>query len=286
MKTIADFFHRDTNTFTYVVHDPQTKDAIIIDPVLDFDPHSFSISHKSINAIVDYLQQAKLKPGLIIDTHVHADHMTGAFELKKKLRIKSAIGKGFFISQEHFATYYEIDPSAYEPPYDLYLLDGQEVSCGSITLKALCTAGHTPTCMSFVIEDAVFVGDTLLQPSLGCGRCDFPAGSAAKLYDSVTEKLYALPDATRVFVGHDYPNDKGQVLSETTIAISKQSNTMIPASISKDDFILNRQKRDKTLAAPRLLAHAMQVNILGGQLPKKSKIGRPFLFMPLINHEL
>lgn len=286
MITITDFFHRDTNTFTYVVHDPHTKDAIIIDPVLDFDPYSFRISHTSIGTIIEYLQQEKLKPHLIIDTHVHADHMTGAYELKKMLKTKSAIGKGFFISQEHFATYFEIDPSSYEPPYDLYLDEGQLISCGSITVKALYTPGHTPTCMSFVIEDAVFVGDTLFQPSLGCGRCDFPAGAAAKLYDSIREKLYRLPDTTRVFVGHDYPNEHGHVSSQTTIAMSKQSNAMIPASISKEDFIHNRQQRDKTLAAPRLLTHAMQVNILGGQLPKKSKNGRPFLFMPLINHEL
>jgi glyoxylase-like metal-dependent hydrolase (beta-lactamase superfamily II) len=155
------------------------------------------------------------------------------------------------------------------------------LNCGSLSIKVLATPGHTPACSSILIDDAIFVGDVLFQPDLGCGRCDFEAGSAPLLYESIMNKLYALPNEVRVFVGHDYPKNSNPPRGETSIGLSKKDNIMIPDSITKESFVEQRQIRDKNLSAPALINFALQVNILGGQVPHQSPDGKPFLSMPV-----
>jgi glyoxylase-like metal-dependent hydrolase (beta-lactamase superfamily II) len=280
MITVKHFFHHETKTLSYIIYDNHSKDAVVIDPVLDFDQKTSTVSSVSLDQLCAHIESSRLNVHLIIDSHVHADHLSGAHALKKRLLVKSAIGEGFFNSQKYFSRFYDLNPAEYEPAYDHYLSHHQSVNCGSLTIKVLLTPGHTPTCTSLLIEDAVFVGDTLFQPYLGCGRTDFPSGSASTLYESITKQLYTLPDHYRVFTGHDYPQNSDEPQYQTTIGHSKRSNIMLNATTSKDDFVRERQARDQTLSPPNLLVYAMQVNILGGQLPKTPS-GKHGLFMPL-----
>lgn len=281
MISIKPFFHHDSKTFSYIVHDEMSKDGIVIDPVLDFAPKTFTVSHVAIDGLCEYIAKSQLRIHLIVDTHLHADHLSGSQALQQRVSAKTAIGAGFIASQKYFAAHYEIDPKDYGPAYDQYLEHNQIITAGSLSLKTLFTPGHTPTCTSILIDDAIFVGDTLFQPYLGCGRTDFPGGSAHTLFYSIKEQLYTLPDHYRIFVGHDYPADNKEPHAETTVELSKQTNIMLNDRISEQEFIQGRQARDKTLTPPDLLPYAMQVNILGGKIPKKSPQGKAFLCMPV-----
>ncbi len=261
---VKPFFHNDTKTFSYVVFDAQSLDAVIIDPVLDFDLVTQRISFEAVDQICDFLNQENLTPQLILDTHLHADHLSGAFFLKKRLDVKSAIGKNFLVSQDHFAKVYEITP---EQSYDL-LLDEKEIKLASLSLKTMFIPGHTASCAGYLFGDAFFCGDALFLPEMGCGRTDFPLGSAEDLYKSITQKIYKLPDNTRIFVGHDYPKDEN-AHSETSVLKSKNENILIPAQKSQEVFVAERNKRNENLTPPRLLHYALQVNICGGKLPDK-----------------
>lgn len=261
---VKPFFHNDTKTFSYVVFDEQSLDAVIIDSVLDFELITQKISFEAIDQICDFLDKENLKTQLILDTHLHADHLSGAFYLKKRLNVKSAIGKNFLISQDYFAKTYEIAP---EQNYDV-LLDEKEEKLSSINLKTMFIPGHTASCAGYLIGDAFFCGDALFLPEMGCGRTDFPLGSAEDLYKSITQKIYKLPDNTRIFVGHDYPKE-GHAQAETSVLKSKNENILIPAQKSQEIFVAERNKRNENLTLPRLIHYALQVNICGGKLPEK-----------------
>lgn len=268
MITVKPFFDKDTSTFSYVVYDEDTKDAVIIDPVLDFEPLSATVSFWSLGRLCDFVTDMGLKVQLVADTHAHADHMSGAHFLKKRLSVPSAIGEGFFKTRDYFANFYDIDPQSYEPAYDLLLSHHQTLSVGSLTIKTLLTPGHTPTCAAYLIDDALFSGDAIFQEALGCGRTDFPGGSAQTLYRSITEQIFSLPDSVRIFVGHDYPKENGEPRADTSVLAAKKNNVIINETVTESQFVRKRQTRDLTLPLPRLLLLAMQVNILGGQLPK------------------
>lgn len=278
---IHPLFDVTTATFSFIVYDPKTRDAIIIDPVLNFDLFSATISHTSMEEIKNFVKEHHLSVHLVLDTHVHADHMTATYYLKKIFKVPSAIGGGFKKSQDYFSNFYGLNVKDYEPAYEHLLNHGQTITAGSIEIKALAVPGHTPSCTAYVINDNVFSGDTLFQPQLGCGRADFPGGSARDLYHSIKEHLYALPDHYTLWVGHDYPSEGQAPQAKSTILEEKTNNRLIKKSTTLEQFIEEREKKDKTLGTPRLLLPSLQVNIVGGQLPHADAAGRQLLSIPL-----
>jgi len=280
---IKHFFDPDTFTLTYVVSDEATRDAVIIDPVLNFDPPSGRVSDHSVRRVIDYIQSNNLRLHAVMETHAHADHLSSSQILKQVFpQAKIVIGEKIKVVQEVFKQHFNIDYLKVDASqFDLLLADFQEVSFGTLTVKAIPTPGHTPACLSYHIGDAVFTGDALFMPDYGTGRCDFPKGSARDLYHSVSKNLYSLPDETRVFVGHDYQPDGRELRYETTIGESKRSNVQLRAQTSEVEFVSFREARDKTLKAPRLLLPSIQVNIDAGHLPPREENGKSYLKLPL-----
>lgn len=280
---IQHFFDPDTFTLTYVVWDGKTKDAVIIDPVLDYNPNSGKFSYKTADMHLDFIMKNDLKVHLILETHAHADHLSSSVYLKQKLPgAKVAIGANIKLVQEVFKGVFNMKSLNVDgSQFDLLLEDNQEVSAGSLKFKVLYTPGHTPACASYLFGDCVFTGDALFMPDYGTGRCDFPKGSAEDLYDSVTKRLYTLADSTKVYVGHDYMPNGREMKFETTIAESKKSNIRLPADRSREDFVKFRKERDATLEAPRLLLPSIQVNIDAGHLPEAEENGMRYLKLPI-----
>jgi glyoxylase-like metal-dependent hydrolase (beta-lactamase superfamily II) len=285
MMEIKSFFDKDTYTLTYVVFDSETKDAVVIDPVLDYDPASVSTSTHSIGVLLDFLGQHALKVHYILETHAHADHLSGAHELvTHHLPLaKIGIGERITVVQKTFKEVFNFPASFRTDGSQFHALfrESQEVRAGSLSFKVLFTPGHTPACASYLFGDAVFTGDALFIPDYGTGRCDFPQGDARALYHSVAHTLYALPDATRVFVGHDYQPGGRKLEFQTTIGESKQRNIQLRAETTEAEFVAFRQKRDATLSAPRLLFPSVQVNIAAGELPDPESNGRIYLKLPM-----
>lgn len=274
-------FDPASSTYTYIVFDETTRDAVIIDPVLDFDPANGRIWRESLDRVDAFVASERLTVKAIFETHAHADHLTGAQVLKEKYGAPIVIGAAITAVQEVFAPVFDLSIATDGSQFDVLLGDGDRYEAGSLTIEALHTPGHTPACVSFKIGDAVFTGDALFMPDYGVGRCDFPAGSAEDLYDSVHGKLYALPASARVFVGHDYQPGGRAVAWETTIGASMEGNIHIKASTKKADFVAFRTARDATLAAPRLLFPSIQVNIDAGRLPAPHANGKRYLLTPL-----
>lgn len=280
---IETFFDPATWTLTYVVYDEETRDAVVIDPVLDYDPLAVSTNTTSNERVAAFIDGNELKLHAILETHAHADHLSGSQWLKERYGAPVMIGehiqtvqetfKGVFNLPEHFRT----DGSQFER----LVKDGETVDAGSLKIKVIHTPGHTPACVSFHIDDALFTGDALFMPDFGTGRCDFPAGSAEDLYESVHEKLYHLPDETRVFVGHDYMPNGRELQFETTIGESKQKNVQLPAGRTREDFVKFRSERDKTLRPPNLIFQSVQVNVDAGHLPEPDGNGIRYLRMPM-----
>lgn len=277
------FYDAATYTLTYLVYDDKTKDAIIIDSVRDYEPLASKVSWESAQKILRYIEDKNLKVHYALETHAHADHLSGAPFFREKLGAQIVIGKPITLVQETFKGVFDLDASfpTDGSQFDVLLGDGDMLQAGSILIKALSTPGHTPACMSYVIDDAVFTGDALFMPDSGVGRCDFPKGSAADLYNSIASKLYQLPDTTRVFVGHDYQPAGRAIAFETTIADSKRENIQLNGGSTQEDFIARRTARDQTLNAPRLLYQSVQVNIDAGNLPTAGKNGVVYLKTPV-----
>lgn len=281
---VKDFFDRATWTLTYVVYDPKTKDAVIIDPVWDYDPASSSLTTESAEKVRDFVKEQGLRVLNILETHAHADHVTGAQVLKKDFpEAKIAIGahirevQGVFKKVFNLASDYKTDGSQ----FDLLLEEGKPHFAGSLKIETIYTPGHTPACSSYLIGDAVFTGDALFMPDFGTGRCDFPAGSADQLYTSVHDKLYKLPDETRVFTGHDYQPEGRPVEFESTIGEQKKKNIQLSEKTTRKEFVEMRNARDKQLAAPRLLLPSVQINISAGRLPEAEANGSSYLKIPI-----
>ncbi len=280
---IQHFFDPDTFTLTYLVIDPKTKDAVIIDPVLDFDPASGQVTDKSIAVVIEYIKRENLNIKAILETHAHADHLSSS-QLLKKLFPEAILGIGEKIKvvQEFFKGHFNIDYlKTNGSQFDYLFKDNEELVFGSLKMKAIPTPGHTPACMSYLFEDALFTGDALFMPDYGTGRCDFPAGSAKELYHSITKNLFSLPDQTRVFVGHDYSPNGREMKFETTIGESKEKNIQLKSITTESEFVEFRQGRDKTLKAPRLLFPSIQVNADAGHLPPRESNELSYLKLPL-----
>jgi glyoxylase-like metal-dependent hydrolase (beta-lactamase superfamily II) len=274
---VQPFFDRATSTFTYLVYRPGSKDAVILDPVLAFDPASGEVGDEPLRPLEAALEARGLRLCLILETHAHADHLSGASVLRARHPgAEIGIGRRITEVQATFKALFELpeEVPADGRPFDRLLDDGETVHAGSIEIEERATPGHTPACMSYRIEDTIFTGDALFLPDVGTGRCDFPGGSAEALYDAITQKIYTLPDATRVFVGHDYPPDGREVRWASTVGEEKARNRHLPAGRAREDFVRMRRERDATLAPPRLLYPSLQVNIAAGRLP-------PFLKIPV-----
>ena len=279
---IKAFFDPATYTISYVVHGKDNLDCAIVDPVLDFEPRSARTSVESAERIVEYVQQQNLTVQWILETHAHADHLSAAQWLKQQLGGKVAIGKHIDLVQLHFAKLYGLgDTFAVDgSQFDHLFEEAETFSIGDLSAEVLYTPGHTPACISYKIEDAVFVGDTLFMPDYGTARADFPGGDAQTLYDSI-QKLYSLPDETRLFMCHDYQPNGREPLWQTTVAEQKEANIMLDQGVARDDFVQKRRQRDATLKAPKLILPSLQVNIRGGDLPPQDSNGTRYLRIPL-----
>jgi glyoxylase-like metal-dependent hydrolase (beta-lactamase superfamily II) len=278
---IQHFYDERTNTLTYVVFDPVTRDAVIIDPVLDYDPASGATWTESIDRLAAYVSEHQLRLHYVLETHAHADHLSGSQALRRTFDAKVAIGARIREVQETFQRIFDLaDLRTDGSQFDRLLADGETLRAGSLEIGVIPTPGHTPACVTYQIGDAIFTGDALFMDDYGTGRCDFPRGSAEALYDSV-QRLYALPDETRVFPGHDYQPKGREVRWMTTIGASKAHNPQLSASTPRAAFVAARQARDKQLAAPRLLYPSVQINIDAGRLPAPHANGQRYLVIPL-----
>jgi glyoxylase-like metal-dependent hydrolase (beta-lactamase superfamily II) len=273
---IEALYHESTGTLTYIVWDEQTRDALIIDSVMDFDPLRVSISTEALQALYTEVESRQLCVQAVIDTHAHADHLSGMAEVKTRYGCVSIVGSGMCRVQQTFAPIFGMGSQ-----FDHLLKDGECLELGSLSIRAMHTPGHTPSCTCFLIGDAVFTGDALFMPDFGTGRCDFPNGSAADLYDSVVGKLYALPAETRVFVGHDYRSAERPLCYQSTIGECATANKQLCANTIRADFVRWRTERDSGLNLPGLLFQAIQININAGQLPPTNSEGVRHLSLPI-----
>jgi len=280
MKTKA-FFDKETFTVTYVVFDEASKDAVVIDPVLGLEPLTWRTRTRAIDEVKTFISQGGLNVRYILDTHAHADHLSGMDVLREAYQAPTAIGERITRVQDTFTKMYNLNLPTDGSQWDTLLSDDSVLSAGTIDVKAIATPGHTPACMTYKIGSAIYTGDALFMPDYGTGRCDFPAGSAGDLYDSVTTKLYTLPASTPVFVGHDYMPDGRDLAYETTIGESMERNIRLSAGVSKADFVTRREVRDRELAPPKLLLQSLQVNINAGRLPEPEDNGRRYMKIPL-----
>ncbi len=277
------FFDKETNTVSYVVQEPNGQACAIIDSVLDFDHASGRTNTNSADAIADYVKSSELKVEWILESHVHADHLSAAPYLQEKLGGKIGIGTNIVVVQDTFGkvfnegTEFQRDGSQFDALFE----EGDSFHIGQMRGDVLHTPGHTPACLTYVIGDAAFVGDTLFMPDFGTARCDFPGGSSALLYESI-QKILALPDETRIFVGHDYKAPgRDEFAWETTVGEQKALNVHIGQGRSIEEFVEMRDARDATLAMPRLILPSLQVNMRAGQMPPEDEQGDVFLKLPV-----
>jgi glyoxylase-like metal-dependent hydrolase (beta-lactamase superfamily II)/rhodanese-related sulfurtransferase len=278
---IQGFFDPDTFTITYVVFDADSRDAVVIDPVLDYDVLASRVATRSVERVAAFVRERELRVHYVLETHAHADHLSGSQWLKQHLGAGIAIGERIREVQETFRDVFDLRGLASDgSQFDRLLADGDVLTCGALVIETIATPGHTPACVTYKIGDALFTGDALFMHDYGTGRCDFPRGSAEALYDSVT-RLYAFPDATRVFPGHDYQPGGRAVAWETTIGRSKRENPQLRATTTKAEFVAMRTARDRTLQQPRLLYPSVQVNIDAGRLPPPHDNGRRYLMIPI-----
>jgi glyoxylase-like metal-dependent hydrolase (beta-lactamase superfamily II) len=278
------FFHAPTWTLTYVVHHRGTLDAVVIDAVLDYDPAASRLQAKPVDAVAAYLNENGLKLHWVLDTHAHADHFSGSRTLADRFPgARVGIGERIVDVQRMFGAVFNLGPDFPTDgrQFDALLPDGAVLDAGALEVRVIATPGHTPACVCFLVGDAVFTGDTLFMPDYGVGRCDFPSGSPEILYDSIMGRLYALPDDTRVFVGHDYQPGGREVLWESSVGDEKRQNVQLRATTPKAEFIEFRRARDRTLGAPRLLYQSVQFNIHGGRSPAPEGNGTAYLKIPL-----
>ncbi len=280
---IKAFFDEPTFTVTYVVHDPESLRAAIVDSVLDYDPASGRTSFSAAEAVLAYVEEKGLSVDWHLETHAHADHLSAAPYLQQKIGGKIAIGEHIVIVQETFGklfnagTDFERDSS----DFDRLWKDGDRFRIGNLDVTVLHVPGHTPACIAYVIGDAVFVGDTMFMPDYGTARADFPGGDARTLYQSAM-RLLSLPPETRLFMCHDYlPEGRKDYVWETTVEAERKANVHIHEGVSEDEFVAMREARDKTLAMPRLILPSVQVNMRAGHLPPAEDNGVIYLKIPV-----
>lgn len=279
---VQSFFDPATNTASFLVSDPATGTAAVIDPVLDYEPKGARLGTASADAIIVAAQARGLTIAYVLETHAHADHLSAADHLRRSTGARIVIGARITEVQKIFALLFEADDVTPDgSAFDLLVRDGATLPLGGLEIRVLATPGHTPACVTYVIGDSAFVGDTLFMPDYGTARSDFPGGDAATLYRSI-QRILALPDATRIFVGHDYlPAGRSMFAWETSVAAQRAGNIHVGGNVDEAAFVAMRQARDATLAPPLLILPSLQVNIRAGALPPASAQGRHFLKLPV-----
>lgn len=280
---VTSFFDEPTNTVSYIVADPQTKACAIVDSVLDYEASSGETTTESADELIAFVKEHDLKVEYILETHAHADHFSAAPYLQEQLGGVIGIGRHIDDVQKVFGRLFNAgtDFKADGSEFGRLFADGECFEIGSLAARVIHVPGHTPACVAFHIGDAVFVGDTLFMPDFGSARCDFPGGDAGTLYDSV-QKLYQLPDETRMFLCHDYKAPgRDHYAWETTVGEQKRSNIHLNASVTREDFIKMRTERDKTLALPKLIMPSIQVNMRAGRMPPPEDNGVSYIKIPL-----
>ncbi|MGI9263517.1 MAG: MBL fold metallo-hydrolase [Gammaproteobacteria bacterium] len=276
------FYHQRTYTWTHVVWDPATRQAVIIDPVLDYDPASGRTSRDSARKLLDFIDENRLDVSLILETHAHADHLTAAAWLKDKLSCPVAIGQGICRVQATFRDVFNLvdsltpDGSQFERLLD----DGEVIPLGEMQIRVVATPGHTDDSVTYVVGNSAFVGDTMFMPALGTGRCDFPGGDASRLYDSI-QKILDLGEEVTLYLCHDYPADGKAPTNRVTVAEQRTGNIHLKDSVGKDEFVKIRTARDAQLSMPALILPSIQVNIRAGELPAAEDNGTSYLKVPL-----
>ncbi len=277
------FFDEATFTVTYVVRDPSSRKVAVVDSVLDFDYASGRTDTRSADAVIAFVKEKNFEVEWLLETHVHADHLSAAPYIQEKVGGKIAIGRNITVVQDTFGkvfnegTEFQRDGSQ----FDALFQDGDSFHIGQLRGDVMHTPGHTPACLTYVIGDAAFVGDTLFMPDFGTARCDFPGGSADTMWDSI-QKILSLPDATRIFVGHDYKAEgRDEYAWETTVGAQKAVNKHVGEGKSKDEFVRARTERDAQLAMPRLIIPSLQVNMRAGQMPPAEDNGTSYLKVPV-----
>ncbi len=279
---VETFYDNKTATFTYVLFDPISKESGVIDSVADYDIFSGRASMESADKVIDFINQNQLKNKWILETHVHADHITAAHYLKSKIGGKIGIGSGI---KTVLDTWLDVFETANDTPsdgsqFDVLFEEGDTFNIGEYEVKVWHTPGHTPACASFLVDGKIFVGDTMFAPNLGTARCDFPGGSAEQLYNTI-QRFFTLPDDTTVYLGHDYPKDGAAPLSTVSIKEAKETNQQIRPEVTLQEYVEKREARDATLAVPKLLLPAIQANLRNGQFGAKSEGGKQFIKIPV-----
>lgn len=278
---VKSFFDEDTETFSYVVKDPDSSACAVIDSVLNIDYASGTVTHDGADEIIAWIRDQQLDLQWLIETHVHADHLTAAPYIQEQLGGRIGIGANITVVQHVFAGIFNTGDEFKRDgsQFDVLFTDGDSYNIGGLTAYAMHTPGHTPACMTHVIGNAAFVGDTLFMPDVGTARADFPGGDARTLFQSISRVL-SLPDETRLFMCHDYP-DSRDVDCETSVAEEKKHNIHVHEGTAEDDFVAMREKRDATLDMPRLILPSLQVNMRAGHMPPEEDNGRVYLKLPI-----
>ncbi len=279
---IEHFFDHETATFTYIVSDPETNKCAIIDSVLNYDMNAGKTSTKSADLLIKHITDNNLTLEWILETHAHADHLTASHYLRENLGGKIAMGEKITEVLEFWVPLFNIedDTPLDGSQFDHLFKDGEIFNIGSIEVKVMHTPGHTPACVTYLIEDAAFAGDTIFMPYVGTARTDFPGGSAETLYQSI-QKILSLPENTRLFTGHDYPPQGSLEGHISTVAEQKKKNIMVNDSVTKEEYVAARHAKDIGKAVPRLLLPAIQINLRAGDLGKKEKNGVQYIKVPL-----
>jgi len=276
------FFDKATWTVSYVVYDRPGGTCAVVDSVLDYDPKSGRTRTASADRLIDFVRDKDLKVEWLLETHAHADHLSAAHYLRKKVGGKIAIGAAIADVQNVFKGIFNLEP-AFRPDgsqFDHLLQDGESFAIGQLRAEAMSVPGHTPACMAYKVGDAVFVGDTLFMPDVGTARCDFPGGDSRKLYRSI-RKLLELPPQTRLFMCHDYPPQGREATWETTVAAQRAGNIHVHDGVSEEEFVAMRTRRDATLEMPTLILPSVQINIRAGELPPQEGNGLSYLKIPI-----
>lgn len=279
---VQHFFDTRTYTLTFVVWHPETKDAVIVDPVLDYEPVGSRTWTESVDQVLAFVREQQLKVHYVLETHAHADHISGSQLLQRELGAKIVIGERIKEVQQTFQQIFDLSDGFRTDgsQFDRLVADGERFDAGALPIDVVATPGHTPACVTYKIGDAIFTGDLLFMDDYGTGRCDFPKGSAEAMYDSV-RRVYQLPDETRVFVGHDYLPGGRPVRWETSVGASKRKNPQLNAETSREAFVSMRNARDSKLEAPKLLFQSVQLNIDAGRLPEPHANGVRYFRLPL-----
>ena len=279
---VQPFLHEPTSTFSYVVWDPSTREAAVIDAVLDYDADAARTYSGSADRIVEFIRDERLTVTWLLETHAHADHLAGCAYLRAELGARTGIGEGIRAVQNRFKQVFNLE-SDFEPDGSQFghLFASDEVfRIGTLEARAIATPGHTSDSLTYLIGDAAFVGDTIFMPDGGTARCDFPGGRASTLYRSI-QRLYQLPERTRVFVLHDYRPNGRDYRCETTIGEQRRGNIHVSITVGEAEFVAQRTERDRTLTLPALIIPAVQINIRGGELPPVEANGLRYLRIPL-----